>query len=99
MGDIVLWALLTGGITGGVWVSIVLLGNHAKLRDEQNELGTGIESRRAELARLEARLALVESRLASLPSGSAEREQRALLETAGRDETDRMSRRAPGAPT
>ncbi len=72
MGIVVLWALLTGGITGGVWVSIVLLGNHAKLRDEQKSLGTDIAARRVELARLEARLALVESRLEALPPGPSE---------------------------
>jgi uncharacterized coiled-coil protein SlyX len=64
VGTIVIWALLTGGITGGVWVSIVLLGNHAKLRKEQAELGTGIAERRAEVARLEARLAFLESQFA-----------------------------------
>lgn len=72
MGTIVLWALLTGGITGGVWVSIVLLGNHALLRKEQAALGKGIETRRAELARLEARIAWVESRLAALTPGTPE---------------------------
>lgn len=64
MGTIVIWALLTGGISGGVWVSIVLLANHAKLRKEQAELGTGIAERRAEVARLEARLAFLESQFA-----------------------------------
>lgn len=59
-----MWALLTGGITGGIWTSIVLLGNHARLRKEQQALGDDIASRRAELARLEARLAFVESRFA-----------------------------------
>lgn len=64
MGQIVMWALLTGGITGGVWTSIVLLGNHARLRREQQALGDDVAARRAELARLEARLAFVESRFA-----------------------------------
>jgi hypothetical protein len=64
VGQIVLWALLTGGITGGVWTSIVLLGNQARLRREQQSLSDDIAGRRAELARLEARLAFVESRFA-----------------------------------
>ncbi len=64
MGQLVIWALLTGGITGGVWTSIVLLGNQARLRKEQQALGDDVASRRAELARLEARLAFVESRFA-----------------------------------
>ena len=64
MGQIVVWALLTGGITGGIWTSIVLLGNQARLRKEQQSLGDDVAARRAELARLEARLAFVESRFA-----------------------------------
>ena len=68
MATVILWALLTGGITGGVWVSIVLLGNHAQLRREQRELGAEVEARRAELARLEARMAQMERQL---PGGSA----------------------------
>ena len=64
MGQIVVWALLTGGITGGAWTSIVLLGNQARLRKEQQSLGDDVAARRAELARLEARLAFVESRFA-----------------------------------
>lgn len=64
MGQIVVWALLTGGITGGVWTSIVLLGNQARLRKEQQALGDDVAARRAELALLEVRLAFVESRFA-----------------------------------
>jgi hypothetical protein len=64
VGQILVWALLTGGITGGVWTSIVLLGNQARLRKEQQSLGEDVAARRAELARLEARLAFVESRFA-----------------------------------
>ncbi len=71
MGTIVIWALLTGGITGGVWVSIVLLSNHAKLRQEQHDLGMEIESRRMEVARLDARLAQMESRYAQIESAVA----------------------------
>jgi hypothetical protein len=64
VGQIVVWALLTGGITGGIWTSIVLLGNQSRLRKEQQALGDDVAARRAELARLEARLAFVESRFA-----------------------------------
>jgi len=66
MGQIVVWALLTGGITGGVWTSIVLLGNQARLRKEHQSLGDDVAARRAQLARLETRLAFVESRFAVL---------------------------------
>jgi len=64
MAQIIVWALLSGGITGGVWVSIVLLGNHARLRKEQQALTVDVAARRVELARLESRLAFVESRFA-----------------------------------
>jgi len=78
VGQIVLWALLTGGITGGVWVSIMLLGNHARLRREQQALGDDVAGRRAELARLEARLEFVESRFALMDGAMhAEVQQRA----------------------
>ena len=70
MGNIVLWALLTGGITGGVWVSIVLLANHARLRAEQRQLGTAIQARREELALLELRLSRLEQRQAELPAST-----------------------------
>jgi hypothetical protein len=77
MGQIVLWALLTGGITGGAWVSIVLLGNHARLRKAQQSLDLDVAARRAELARLEARLAFVESRFALMDGAmQAEVQQR-----------------------
>ena len=61
MGNIVAWAMLTGGVIGGVWASIVLLVNQAGLRREQQALGAGIDQRREELARLEARLEFIES--------------------------------------
>ena len=90
MGQIVLWALLTGGITGGVWTSIVLLGNQARLRKEQQALGDDIAARRAELARLEGRLAFVESRFA-LMDGAIERGLRAPEDAA----SDSVVRRKP----
>lgn len=65
-----MWALLTGGITGGVWVSIVLLANHARLRAEQRQLGTAIQARREELALLELRLSRLEQRQAELPAST-----------------------------
>ena len=70
VGNIVMWALLTGGITGGVWVSIVLLANHARLRAEQRQLGAAIEARREELALLELRLSTMEQRQVELPAST-----------------------------
>jgi len=59
----VLWALLTGGITGGAWVGIVLLRRQRRLTEEQWRL---LEATRAQLdvmAETQARLSDAESRL------------------------------------
>ena len=69
MGMLVTWAMLTGGVIGGVWVSIVLLGNQAALRREQQVLGDGVDKRREEVARLEARLEFMESQFRQVDSG------------------------------
>ena len=61
MGNIVAWAMLTGGVIGGIWASIVLLVNQPGLRREQQVLGAGIDQRREELARLEAKLEFIEA--------------------------------------
>ena len=61
MGNIVLWALSTGFITGGVWVGIVLL-RHQRRR----QIGEPVEQaqqRVEELDRVDRRLAEVEERL------------------------------------
>ena len=58
-----LWALLTGGITGGAWVGIVLLRRQRRLTEEQWRL---LEATRAQLdvmAETQARLSDAESRL------------------------------------
>ena len=70
MGNTIIWALLTGGLTGGIGASIVLLRNHAILRREHDELGTALAARRAELAQLEARLSRLESGAPQTPDGA-----------------------------
>jgi hypothetical protein len=63
VGHIVLWALLTGGITGGAWVGIVLLRRQRRLTEEQWRL---LEATRAQLdvmAETQARLSEAEARL------------------------------------
>ena len=58
-----LWALLTGGITGGAWVGIVLLRRPRCLTGEQWRL---LEATRAQLdvmAETQARLSEAEARL------------------------------------
>lgn len=60
---LVIWAMLTGLVTGGVWVAIVLKQHQKKLADMQPELLDRIEERMAELEHLDQRLAEVEERL------------------------------------
>ena len=58
-----LWALLTGGITGGAWVGIVLLRRQRRLTEEEWRL---LEATRAQLdvmAETQARLSEAEARL------------------------------------
>ena len=48
--QVVLWALLTGGITGGVWTAIVLFGRQKRLARENTAL---LEDRQRALDALE----------------------------------------------
>jgi hypothetical protein len=68
--ETVVWALLTGGITGGAWVAIVLLRKQHRLEERQRQLadrepamGEDVERRLDALESVEARLADVEERL------------------------------------
>ncbi len=77
MGQIVIWALLTGGITGGAWVGIVLLRRQRRLTEEQWRL---LDTTRAHLEAMtgtQARLGEAEARL--------DEAERALLEPPRRD--------------
>lgn len=47
---VVLWALLSGGVTGGVWMGIVLLSRQRRLTAEHREL---LEDRQRTLDELE----------------------------------------------
>lgn len=49
--QIVLWALATGGITGAVWMGIVLMGRQKRLAREHREL---LDDRQHTLDALEA---------------------------------------------
>lgn len=69
-GQLVLWALLTGGITGAVWVAIVMVrrqqridGRRAGL-DELGERMEELEASQDRVAELEARLDFAERLLA-----------------------------------
>ncbi|MEZ4413712.1 MAG: hypothetical protein R2910_12060 [Gemmatimonadales bacterium] len=81
MGAIVVWALATGVITGGVWVGTVLVGHLRRLAKEQLFLSAQLEERLEQLDRVESHLADVETRLEfaeRMLSSSPPTERRAL---------------------
>jgi hypothetical protein len=59
----VIWALLTGAITGGAWVGIVLLRRQHRASARQLQLVEEADRRLDELADVGERLAEVEERL------------------------------------
>lgn len=61
--QLVVWAMLTGMVTGGVWVAIVLKSHHAKLAQYHPELLDRIEERLEQLEGVNDRLAEMEERL------------------------------------
>ena len=63
MDPTVVWALLTGAITGGAWVGIVLLRRQHRLASRHLRLVEDVERRLDELADVGNRLAEVEERL------------------------------------
>jgi hypothetical protein len=58
-----LWALLTAGITGGIWVGIVLTSRHRRMLAEQQELTERLQQRLDAVEDVQGRLAEVEERL------------------------------------
>jgi hypothetical protein len=63
MGTIIIWALLSGIVTGGVWVAIVLLGRQHRLAEQQAGMRLELERRLDELEGIETRLAELEERV------------------------------------
>lgn len=61
--NIVVWALLTGMVTGGTWVAIVLRRQQRLLSERQQALMEDTNRRLAELDDAYRRLAEVEERL------------------------------------
>jgi len=61
--NLVLWGLLTGGIVGGAWVGIVLLGRQRRLAREHAELLEDRQHTLDELERLQGRLGELEDRV------------------------------------
>jgi hypothetical protein len=78
-GQIVLWALFTGGITGAVWVAIVMFGRQKRIEserrglDEVNERLDDLDAAEQRVAELEERLDFAERLLAQKPSEPLER--------------------------
>jgi predicted nuclease with TOPRIM domain len=63
MANEILWALLTAGITGGIWVGIVLTSRHRRMLDEQRQLTERLQQRLDAVEDVQGRLAEVEERL------------------------------------
>ena len=61
--NVIVWALLTGIITGGTWVGIVLWSRQRRLAGQQQALLEETHRRLAELDETYRRLAEVEERL------------------------------------
>lgn len=59
----IVWALLTGAITGGVWVGIVLLQRIRRISEQQPAELEDMRRRLDELEGVERRLTEVEGRL------------------------------------
>ncbi len=81
MGSVVVWALATGAITGGVWVGTVLVSHLRRLAKEQLFVSAQLEDRLDQLDRMERQLADVETRLEfaeRLLAAGPTAEQRAL---------------------
>jgi len=63
VGNVMLWALLTGGVTGAVWTAIVLINRQRRLAAEQRALQLELERRMNTLEDVTAQLSQLEERL------------------------------------
>ena len=61
--DTVMWALMTGVITGGVWVAIVLLRRQRPSAGQERESLEDVQRRLDQLGHADTRLDEVEERL------------------------------------
>jgi hypothetical protein len=61
--EVVLWALLTGGITGGIWTAIVLKGRQRRLSEDYEALLQDNAAHGAELERVSRKMAELEERV------------------------------------
>lgn len=63
--QVVLWAMLTGGVTGAVWIAIVLLKRQQRLSAHYRALLDRTEDRVVEMERVHQRLMELEERVDS----------------------------------
>ena len=77
--EIVLWALLTGGITGGVWTAIVLKSRLRRLSEDYEALLDDNAAHVAELERVSRKMLEPEERVDSAERMLIESQQRDAL--------------------
>lgn len=63
MSQLIIWALLNGVITGGVWVGIVMLNRQRRLAREQMDILEDVRRHLDSQEQLQERLAALEERL------------------------------------
>jgi hypothetical protein len=80
----ILWALLTGIVTGGAWVAIVLFQRVNRLSRPDPELLADLQHRLDQLEQVEQRLAQVEERLDFAERMLVERREAGRLPPSGR---------------
>ncbi|HEX5818340.1 MAG TPA: hypothetical protein VFY20_05665 [Gemmatimonadales bacterium] len=61
--EIIIWALLTGGVTGAVWIGILALHRHERMLERQRQLTEHLQQRLDALEQVEGRLLEAEERL------------------------------------
>ena len=77
--EVVLWALLTGGITGGIWTAIVLRGRQRRLAEDYEALVEDNAAHVAELERVSHKMAELEERVDSAERHLIEHQHRDVL--------------------
>jgi hypothetical protein len=79
MMEVVLWAFLTGGISGGVWAAIVLKGRQRRMSEDYEALLEDNAAHVAELERVSRKLMELEERVDSAERLLIEHQHRNVL--------------------
>ena len=79
MMEVVLWAFLTGGISGGVWAAIVLKRSQRKMAEAYEALLEDNAAQVAELERVSRRMMELEERVDSAERILIEHQHRDVL--------------------